>query len=208
MNARSCLVVLGAVAYLAIIGPAHADSFSFGDYYFPGQTLPNGFSSTTDGGGPYSASGPGAGFTVMSEGHGWNGQFAHDVTLIYDNGIPGAISIGFAEPVDSITGLSAQPALAGAYVATMWVYDAAGLVGSSSYSSVNGPGPEGSIPMFSFAHPGITEIVVETTNDGQGFALGGGAGIPEPAAWAMMLIGCAGLGLLARRRRHGHANAY
>lgn len=205
MDTRSPLLVFGALACLGMTGPAHADSFSFGDFFLPGDTLPNGFSSTTDGGVPYQASGPGTGFTVVSEGHEWSGEFPHNLILLYDNGAPGAVTISFASPVDSITGLSAEPALPGAYDATMWVYDAGGLVGSSTYSSVNGPGPEGSIPMFAFFHPGITSIVIETSNDGLGFALGGGAGIPEPAAWTMMLIGFGGLGLLTRRRRVGNA---
>ncbi len=36
----------------------------------------------------------------------------------------------------------------------------------------------------------------------------GGGGVPEPAAWAMMLAGFAGIGAMARRRRRAtHAAA-
>ena len=44
----------------------------------------------------------------------------------------------------------------------------------------------------------MTSIVIDTTNDGGGFALGE---TPEPSTWAMMAIGFAGLGLLGYRSR-------
>ncbi len=197
------LTSISGAALLALswIGPARADSFSFGDYFFPGDMPANGFSSFTDEGVGYQASGPGDGFTVYTEGHGWMGEFVHDTTLLYDDGAPGAVTITFQSPIDSIMGLSAEPELYGAYTATMKVYDGAVLLGSSAYSSFNGPGLEGTIPTFGFAHPGITSIVIDTTNDDLGFAIGGGAGIPEPLSWVLMTVGFGGLGLVTRSRR-------
>lgn len=188
-------------ALVALAGSASADSLSFGDYYFQGDTLGNGFSSFTDEGVVYQAFGPGTGFTVLTEGSGWLGEFAPHNTLLFDNGAAGAVTINFQSPITRISGLSAQPNLVGAYTATLDAYDGAVLLGSISYSGFNALGPEGTIPEFDFASAGITSIVVSTTNDGAGFAIGGGPGIPEPSAWALMLVGFGGLGLAMRARR-------
>ena len=39
------------------------------------------------------------------------------------------------------------------------------------------------------------------------FQIAGAGGIPEPATWAMMLMGFGGLGAMLRRRRAVHAAA-
>ena len=200
---------LGAMSFsLAMLGlaaPAAADSFSFGDYFFPGDMEGNGFSSVTDQGTSYSVGGPGGGFQFLSQGepgaYPWDGQFRQGVLVLYDDDAAGAVTITFGAPVDSITGLAAQPLAAGAYTATLTAFDGATVLGSSAYSSVNGPGPQGSIPYFSFFSPDITSIEISTTNDSQGIGLGSdNAGIPEPSAWALMLAGFGGLGAALRRR--------
>ena len=62
-------------------------------------------------------------------------------------------------------------------------------------------------PVFSidpsFANADQYSIV---TSDGIGNGAGAG-GVPEPAAWGMMLLGFAGLGVMARRRRSRRAPA-
>lgn len=60
-------------------------------------------------------------------------------------------------------------------------------------------------------------LVVQTinTNSGQLFGVsvagektvGGGGGVPEPAAWAMMLIGLGGIGVMARRQNRAKVSA-
>ena len=189
------------------VAPAQAESFSFGDFFFAGQTAANGFSSVTDQATPYSASGPGAGFTFLQQGgsgaDGWAGDFKPDVLVLYDDGASGAVTIAFSSPVDSITGLAAEPKLGGAYTATLTAFDGGALLGSSSYSSVSGKG-EGTISYFDFSAPGITSIVISTTNDSGGIGIGSdNPGIPEPASWALMLLGfgAVGGGMRARRRR-------
>ena len=195
------LVVTAAVSMLS--GRATADSISFGDYFFPGDHLANGFASFTDGIVPFTVSGPGSGFVVEVEGGGFLGQFAHNTTVIVDNSAPGAVTIAFGSPIDSITNLAVQPIDFGPYTATLTAYDGATIVGSEFYTSFNAPGEEGSIPYFSLAAPGITSITLSSSNDGGGIAIGGGFGIPEAPAWAMMLSGFGLIGAAVRNRRLG-----
>jgi hypothetical protein len=54
---------------------------------------------------------------------------------------------------------------------------------------------------FHYAGNGLTDDVIAFTANG---ALGG---VPEPATWAMMLIGFGGLGAMIRRRRATTATA-
>jgi hypothetical protein len=201
VKARFLSVAAGALGAVALVGPARADSISFGDYFFPGDDLANGFSSSTDGNVPYQASGPGTGFTVVLEGQGWAGEFVRYTTLIFDDGAAGAVTISFSSPITGITDLAAEPALPGPYTAYLDAYDGAVLVGSSSYSGVHAGGPEGTIPGFDVSAPEITSIVISTTNDTDGIAIGGGLGIPEPGAWALMLVGLGGLGAALRAKR-------
>jgi hypothetical protein len=193
-----------AVALLGLAAPAVADTFSFGDYFFPGDMEGDGFSSFTDQNTSYSVDGPGAGFQFFSQGepgpYPWAGQFRQGVLVLYDDDAVGAVTIAFGAPVDSIDGLAAQPLAPGAYAATLTAFAGATVLGTSTYSSVNGPGPQGTIPYFSFASPGITSIEISTTNDSQGIGIGGGAGIPEPSAWALMVAGFSALGGALRRR--------
>ena len=207
MKTRLLSAAAATLSVALMVGSAQADSFSFGDYFFPGDTPPNGFSSFTDDLVAYQASGPGTGFTIFEEGSGWAGEFVRNTTLLFDNGAPGAVIINFQSPITSITGLAAQPSLDGAYTATLDAYDGATFLGSSRYNGFNAPGPEGTISNFDFAAPEITSIVISTTNDAGGFAIGGGIGIPEPGAWTLMLAGFSSLGVAMRTRRRLIAEA-
>jgi hypothetical protein len=183
---------------------AMAESFSFGDFFFAGDTEGNSFSSITDQGTSYSVTGPGAGFTFLSQSpvgpNNWSGIFRSWVLVLSDNGAPGSVAITFDSPVDSITGFAAQPVATGPFVATLQAFDGSTLVGTSSYAADNN-GIEGTIPYFSLTAPGITSIVISTTNDSLGIGLGSdNPGIPEPGAWALMLVGFGGLGAALRRR--------
>lgn len=63
---------------------------------------------------------------------------------------------------------------------------------------------------FSVLNPTLTFTVSDTdrTDNSGSFALSqAGAGVPEPSTWAMMILGFAGIGLLAYRRRNRLAAA-
>jgi hypothetical protein len=48
---------------------------------------------------------------------------------------------------------------------------------------------------------GVTALIPTTGGATQGFVIGGGSGVPEPASWALMILGMSGIGAVVRRRR-------
>jgi hypothetical protein len=69
-----------------------------------------------------------------------------------------------------------------------WLTDAAVLTPNASGNSVA-------------AHIGVCADAGCTSFVSTGFATGGGGPIPEPATWAMMILGFGGVGAMLRRRR-------
>ncbi|MEO8812128.1 MAG: PEPxxWA-CTERM sorting domain-containing protein, partial [Caulobacteraceae bacterium] len=134
------------------------------------------------------------------------GEFVHGTPLLFDNGVAGPVAIVFLTPLTSLSGISAQANLQGAYTATETFFGTGGQIGIESYNGVSNLGPEGSIPTFASFDAGgalITSVVYTVTNDGSGFALGGAAGggaVPEPATWGMLLVGMGLVGGAMRRR--------
>jgi len=69
------------------------------------------------------------------------------------------------------------------------------------------------MPSFSVSAPVITSVRITSTNDGTpptGWAIGNPSPIgviPEPATWAMLILGVAMIGFTARRQREGMAAA-
>ena len=82
---------------------------------------------------------------------------------------------------------------------------------SQKFFSTGGDGAVGNYRFYGATNPGgISSIFI--ANDSGGievddlqFGAAGPAGVPEPAGWAMMLIGFGGLGAVIRRRRARHA---
>ena len=168
-----------------------------------GASLSNVLTCTATGGNVVTVTGTGAGFTRLDEGSGWAGEFPVGDPLLYDNG-PGSVTITFANDITSTKNFAIQADLTGAYTATFTAFLDGVQVGTQSYNGNNALGPEGTIPSFNFTNAGgYDTIVLSTTNDGSGFALGFTAGfsVPEPATWAMMLTGFLGLGAVMRSRR-------
>jgi hypothetical protein len=121
---------------------------------------------------------------------------------------PGLITIAFAAPITTFA-IGAESTLQGAFTETMTAYDPSGvLLGSVSHHVID-EGVAGTwTPMtLSFSDIGVVEIGV--SNDSLGFAIAGvGAGaVPEPATWAMMLAGFAGLGAVGYRAGRSRASA-
>jgi PEP-CTERM motif len=202
-----------AVVALAFRGAASADTIDFGQFGAPGAILGNSLSGITTGGVDFTITGPGFGFKRVTAnsmgtlspccGDRWYpSEFATGTPLVWDGNEgtgdsgPGPVTIDFATPISSISTLAAEPELFGSFTATLTAYDGAALLGTSSYFT-NGVLPPGAIPSFNFSAPAITSIVIDTTNDGSGFALGE---TPEPPTWAMMALGFAGLAFAGNRR--------
>jgi len=165
--------------------------------------LPNVIQCDDGSGNTVTVTGPGEGFQILQEGSGWLGEFAPGTFLLYDNGIPGPVTIDFSSPVTPtgpLTGFAAQANLSGPYSATVDAYLAGVLVGTNTYNGDNNF-TENTIPSFFFSVPGsFDELIFSTTNDSVGFALGPVfASVPEPLS--LSLFGAAILGLAALRRR-------
>ena len=190
---------------LALGAPAMADTINFGQFGAEGSSVSDPTSGVTADGVHFTISGPGAGFTVLKEGSSWAGEFATGTPLLFDNKSPGAVTITFASPLSSLTSLSIQDNLTGGYTAFVGVYSGATFINTFQYAAVNNLGPEGSIPSFDIPVSGFDKLIITTTNDGFGWALGGvvGSFVPEPGTWTLMLLGFGALGVALRaRRRH------
>ena len=206
---RTILMTCVAAMAIGAAVPAFADSIDFAQFGPVGTFVANGATGTTFGGVNFTITGPNSGFTEYQEGNNWAGEFANGEVILFDGFGSGAVTITFATAITSIQHLEAQANAFGAYTATLTAFAGATNLGSVSYNGVNNLGPEGTIPYLDFFGAGITSIVIGTTNDSQGFALGGTGGlnnpppggVPEPAAWALMISGFGMAGAALRRRR-------
>ena len=210
------LIAASCVAFIA--APAFADSINFAQFGPDGTGVSDGSSGVTNGGDTFTIFSPGAspglpaaGFEELQEGASWAGEFAPGETILFDNYTPGLTTIDFATPVSSIQDLEAQANSDGFYTATLTAYNSLGaVVSSDSYNGDNEDGPEGTIGNLNVFGSGIASITIGTTDDGEGFALGGTGGTgnpppisaaPEPATWLLMFAGIGGIGLMLRQAR-------
>jgi hypothetical protein len=208
-KAFGCLTTVFA---LAIAAPAAADSIYMGQFGSDGTVLPNVVSGVTEDGVGFTLTGLGSGFTVFLEGVDWSGQFDPGVhvlfTNVFNHSLSGVVTINFDHPIASISQLFAQANITGTYGGTLNIFDNSTMIGQLFTNSDNELGPEGSLPAFSdFVAPAgtvITSLTLTTTNAFSGIAIGG-ADVPEPASWAIMVVGFAGLGASLRRRRRERA---
>lgn len=191
----------GVISACVAASGACADVINFGQFAPEYSYLPNTISGVTAGGVDFTVTGPGFGFEAVQQGSSWYGDFPTGAALLYDNFTPGAVTLDFARPIASLAGLTLEPNIIGAFTATARFYDGSSLVGVSSFSN-SGAGIPGGLPSFEISGAAITSIVLTSTNDDFGMAIGSGpiSAVPEPAIWTMMLTGVAMIGLAARRR--------
>ena len=191
------------IALLSTSAPAYADTINFGQFGANGAAVANGAAGLTGGNVSFTVTGPGQGFTRLDEEAGWAGHFPDGTPLLYNNGAAGAGEILFGQSISSLTGLSMQANLTGAYTATAQVWLGGVLQGSTFYNSVNNLDVPPAIPTFDFtAFASFDRLVLSTTNDGLGWAIGGviGGAVPEPATWALLILGFGFVGGAMRQR--------
>jgi len=184
-------------------GSASADTINFGQF---SGTVANGSTGVTTGGVAFTLNGPGSGFQVLEQDVSWAGNFPDNTPVLFDGYGSGPVTFDFTTPISNISKIAIESNLYGAFVATLQAYDSSTLLGSQTVSGVSGYAPN-TAPAFDFSALGITSIVISTTNDSEGFGLGGVGGtggyagsVPEPSTWAMMLLGFAGLCFAAYRQ--------
>jgi hypothetical protein len=205
----------GAACALVLATPAFADSIDFSQFGAPGSTFGGTLTGTTHEGDVFTITSPNGVFfefledATRSFGYSWAGEFAKGETILWDGEGSGSVTITFTNPITSIQDLEAQANAFGGYTATLTAFDGLTELGSVSDDANNdagNPAVEGTIPNLNFSGAEITSIVISTTDDGGGFALGGTGGVgnpipgaPEPSVWALMFAGLGGIGFMLRR---------
>jgi hypothetical protein len=201
---RSPSTALAMAVAMAGAATARADTIDFSQFGAEGTHVVDGSSGVTADGIAFVISGGYGHLTVFDQGGLWTGAFTPGAALLCNCAGPGAITIDFAAPVTDLS-LGAQTNDNGAYVATLTAYDAGhAVLRSLSVNGVSANAP-GTVPILALSQSGTWSVTISSTNDGDGFALGGvpGAGgpaVPEPSAWAMMLLGFGLAGASLRRR--------
>lgn len=207
-------IVLGVAMTSAVAlgvgctGSAMADTINFGQF---SGTVANGSTGVTTGGVSFTITGPGSGFQVLQQDVTWAGNFPNNTPVLFDGYGAGSVEIDFSSSITSISKIAIESNEYGSFVGTLNAYNGSTLLGTSTVNGVSADIPN-TAPAFDFSGLGITRIVISTTNDGEGFGLGGVGGqggyvggVPEPSTWAMMMLGFAGLGFMGYRRTRKHA---
>ena len=227
MRHRFLSTMLGAVASIGMAGAAHAitvpgtaDPFAAGGATIGGESpavlvnnalIPGGvlnFSAT--GATDYNGDPP----TGTPDG---DPGYIFDMTADYSTGISGPLQV----PVNALVGLFVGPGVPGGTAPSQLDYTSAlglssytpgldqiffigdGLTGTGAGASQSFYVPTGATRLYLgtadgsgwFNNTGAIEVSVS------GSGLGAPTAVPEPGAWAMMLLGFGGVGAMARRRK-------
>jgi len=193
-------------------GTGANDSISWGQLGSVGTSVMPGTSVTSTGGVNATVTDDTGGqMERLDQGNGWAGSFTSGTQLLWNEGSVGDIIINFLTPV-SAAGALIQSDLYGSFTATATTND-------GSTFSVNGISSDcacGSNPflgiMSDSANISSIRFNVSDANGANDFAIGplqligNVAGVPEPATWAMMLIGFGAVGWTVRRKRRPAAS--
>jgi hypothetical protein len=204
---KKLLPILALTAVVAGGCIARADTINFSQFGSNGTKLASPISGTTVGGVGVTLTSPTGTFEVLQEGSDWQGILPLNAPILFDGFSSGAITLNFATQISSLI-LAGQSNAPGAYTETALAYSGATLVdavGASSYNYVSTDYPfyTGTAPFLTVTGLDITSVVFDTTNNGNGVALYGGAGaaVPEPGTVCLVSLGLAGVGLALRRKR-------
>jgi hypothetical protein len=206
-----------AAAALAVSAPAYANIVSYnGTDYSPGSTIDISFTGQSDGN-PVAGLSADLSLTFLSV----NGSGDYLFSWILTN-------TSTLHPLSEVTafGFNTDPNITGATVTGSFTNTSSGSIsngffvefcatggpncagGASNGDGVGGGSFAGNLTLLfaGTADPGtitISQPIVrfQSTGNGQGSAIGVPTAVPEPATWAMLLIGFGATGYALRRRR-------
>lgn len=212
--AAAAMVPTGANATVsAWNGTGSNDTISWGQLGGSGTSVSPGVTVTSSSGvNATVTNSTGGQMERLDQGSGWSGSFANGAQLLY-NAATGALTLNFLTPVSA----------AGALIQTNYLVDFTATVTTNDGSSFDVAGNSSScgcdanpfLGAFS-SSANISSITFTTTNsvNSNDFAIGSlqlidgsVAAVPEPATWAMMIVGFGAIGLSMRHRKRATAAA-
>lgn len=140
----------------------------------------------------------GAASGSVMNGSGWNNEQTSGQNLF--GTLSGSMNFVFSNPVnnlsfDIINGLFSTDNF------LVQLFDSSDtLINSQSHSLTEYTSP-GSVSNFSFADSGISRVTISGNSDFAVDTISFNSAVPEPATWAMMLMGFGAMGAAMRRQR-------
>jgi hypothetical protein len=184
-------------------GSGSNDSVSWGQLGSTGTVVASGTTATSTNGLIVTLTDSSGPMERRDQGSGWNGDFALGEQLLWNQQF-GSITISFASPV-SAAGAQIQGDTFGPYTARITLSDGSFFdINATSGSSGADTNPFlGAISDSA----NIASVTFSLLTPNQDFAISslflidGPSGVPEPATWAMMLLGFGAMGMAIRRGR-------